>query len=259
MTRLRQYQVKEVSAISGVSVRALHHYDEIGLLVPSARSEAGYRLYGDSDLLRLQHILVSRALGLSLEQIRRSLDDPHFDRKQSLLAQRTELERRAKETADMLRSVDRALAAFDMSEDDNGGDLDMKEIFEGFDSERYAPEVDMRWGQTDSYRESKRRTERYTKEDWATFRAEQAAIYRDLFDALQAAESPEGELARKLAERARLLIDRWFYPCNKAMHAQLADMYEADERFQQSIDQFGGGLTTFLAAAIRANARSNEA
>jgi DNA-binding transcriptional MerR regulator len=73
MAKPRRYQVKEVSALSGVSVRALHHYDEIGLLVPSARSEVGYRLYDDTDLLRLQHIVVSRALGLSLEQIRRSM------------------------------------------------------------------------------------------------------------------------------------------------------------------------------------------
>jgi DNA-binding transcriptional MerR regulator len=75
----RTYLVKEVAALSGVTVRALYHYDELGLLTPNARSAAGYCLYGDDDLLRLRQILIGRELGLSLEAIRRSLDDPNFD------------------------------------------------------------------------------------------------------------------------------------------------------------------------------------
>ena len=81
MTRSRTYQVKDVARLTGVSVRTLHHYDAIGLLVPGARTAAGYRLYTESDLLRLQQILIGRELGLPLEEIRRSLDDPRFDRK----------------------------------------------------------------------------------------------------------------------------------------------------------------------------------
>lgn len=84
MKRGRTYQVKEVARMAGVSVRALHHYDEIGLLVPSGRAEAGYRLYSHEDLLRLQQILVGRELGLPLEAIKRSLDDPN-DRRQLFL------------------------------------------------------------------------------------------------------------------------------------------------------------------------------
>ena len=79
----RTYQVKEVVELAGVTVRALHHYDEIGLLVPKARTAGGYRLYDDDDLLRLQQILIGRELGLSLEEIRRSLDDPSFDRRRA--------------------------------------------------------------------------------------------------------------------------------------------------------------------------------
>src|SRR5690606_1513284 len=96
--------------IAGVSVRTLHHYDTLGLLVPTRRSAAGYRLYDDDDLLRLQQILIGRELGLTLEAIRRSLDDPAFDRRRALLEQRKQLERRAEETAEMIRAVDRALA-----------------------------------------------------------------------------------------------------------------------------------------------------
>ncbi len=76
MQSRRHYQVKEVAEQSGVSIRALHHYDAIGLLVPSLRTAAGYRLYSADDLLRLQQILIGREIGLSLEEIRRSLDDP---------------------------------------------------------------------------------------------------------------------------------------------------------------------------------------
>src|SRR5579871_4049452 len=133
----RTYQVKEVAALARVSVRALHHWDELGLLVPRGRTEAGYRLYDDEDLLRLQQILVSRELGMPLEAIRRSLDDPRFDRREALRAQRRELEARAAHTAGMLRAVDHALAALDETE---GGTMDAEKLFEGFDHEAHEAE-----------------------------------------------------------------------------------------------------------------------
>ena len=102
MARKRYYQVKELAQIAGVSVRTLHHYDEIGLLVPRGRTDAGYRLYDDDDLLRLQQILIGRELGLALEQIRGSLDDPKFDRKRALLEQRGQLAQRARQTDAMV-------------------------------------------------------------------------------------------------------------------------------------------------------------
>lgn len=108
MPSRRTYRVKDVASLSGLTVRALHHYDSIGLLAPRARSSAGYRLYDDDDLLRLQQILIGRELGLSLEAIRRSLDDPRFDRRQALLAQRAELAMRAARAAEMIRAIDAA-------------------------------------------------------------------------------------------------------------------------------------------------------
>ena len=105
MQSRRHYQVKEVAEQSGVSIRALHHYDAIDLLVPSLRTAAGYRLYTEDDLLRLQQILIGRELGLSLEEIRRSLDDPSFDRRRALLEQRTALMRRAEHTSEMLSAM----------------------------------------------------------------------------------------------------------------------------------------------------------
>src|SRR5579871_4392515 len=141
----RTYQVKEVAALARVSVRALHHWDEIGLLVPRARTEAGYRLYDDEDLLRLQQILVGRALGLPLEELRRSFDEPGFDRREALRAQRRALEARAADTAAMLRAVDHALAALDAKEGDT---MDAVKLFEGFEHEKHEAEAEQRWGGT---------------------------------------------------------------------------------------------------------------
>ena len=97
--------MKDVARLTGVSVRTLHHYDAIGLLVPSGRTAAGYRRYTDDDLLRLQQILIGRELGLPLEEIRQSLDDPRFDRKAALLDQRQRLHERARQAEAMIRAI----------------------------------------------------------------------------------------------------------------------------------------------------------
>ena len=254
MQSRRTYQVKEVAELSGLSVRALHHYDAIGLLVPSTRTAAGYRLYSDDDLLRLQQILIGRELGLSLEDIRRSLDDPRFDRRQILLDQRAQLKQRAEHTAQMIGAIDAALAAVKDTETEDTT-MDMKKIFNGFDPDKYADETKQHWGNTEAYKVSMRRTKSYTEADWGKLRDEQSAIYADAFAALTAGKGPEDPAVMDIAERHRLSIDRWFYPCNVTMHRGLADMYEADQRFAQNIDKYGAGLTPFLAAAIRANAQ----
>ncbi|GMR23534.1 MAG: hypothetical protein BMS9Abin37_1974 [Acidobacteriota bacterium] len=155
----RNYQVKELTRVSGVTVRTLHYYDSLGLLTPSARSDAGYRLYSEDDLYRLQQILLWRERGFALEQIRKIIDDP-----------------------------------------EGGGILDSL-------AEK------MRQGLTAGHDD-----------------------------------------AVELAERHRLHIDRWFYPCSREMHEGLAEMYLTDQRFASKIDGHGEGLTNFLVDAIRANA-----
>jgi len=234
----RTYQVKDVARIAGVSVRALHHYDELGLLVPSSRTAAGYRLYTDDDLLRLQQIVIQRELGLPLEQIRRVLDDPKFDRRAALLRQREELQQRSDRAREMIRAIDRAL-----QEDTVANPEDLFET-----------EARERWGETEAYRVSRERTGKYTKADWAAISAEQATIYADLSRALAAGTPPDHADVRAIVERHRLAIDRWFYPCSPAMHVGLATLYESDPRFAANIDQHGAGLAAYLVAAIRAAA-----
>lgn len=256
MTRSRTYQVKDVARIAGVSVRTLHHYDSIGLLVPGARTTGGYRLYNDADLLRLQQILIGRELGLSLEDIRQSLDDPGFDQKSALREQRNRLRDRARQTEAMIRAIDVALAALEGSR--NQGEMTMADLFEGFNPAQYEEEARRQWGTSEAFVESAKRTKRYTPDDWKALKAEQASVYDDAYAALKAGKSPADSAVMDVAERHRMSIDRWFYPCSHAMHRGLASMYESDDRFRASIDTHGEGLTAFLAEAIRANAKRRQ-
>jgi DNA-binding transcriptional MerR regulator len=253
MQRARTYQVKEVARIAGVSVRTLHHYEAISLLLPAGRTAAGYRIYDDACLMRLQQIVIGRELGLSLEEIRRSLDDPAFDHRAALRAQREALCRRLHTTRGMIEAVDRALALLDISAKDNT--MDMRTLFDGFDPTKYEAEARERWGHTDAYKESQKRTKGYKAEDWKALNEEQASIYGQAAAVMRAGKRAGDDEAMDAAERLRLSIERWFYPCSFEMHCSLADMYEADGRFAATIDGYAAGLTAFLAAAIRANAR----
>lgn len=248
----KNYQVKDVARLAAVTVRTLHHYDEIGLLVPSGRSEAGYRLYGDDDLLRLQQIVIGRELGFSLEEIRRLLDDPGIDRREVLRRQRRELERRLHTTRAMIASVDRALAALD-----GETTMEPEHLFDGFSPE-LREEARARWGGTDAYREASRRTQRYSKDDWARIRAEDAELLRALATKLALGVAADDGGVTELAERHRLHIERWYYPCDHGMHVGLAEMYLSDERFAAHFEAHGAGLTAYLAQAIRANAAREQ-
>ena len=124
---------------------------------------------------------------------------------------------------------------------------------------KWDAEARERWGDTDAYRESTRRAKKYSKEDWARIRAELEGIEAGLADALAAGDAPDGERATHLAEQARLHIDRWFYPCSRAMHVGLAEMYVADARFRAHYDDRAPGLAEYVAAAIRANGTATSA
>ena len=128
---------------------------------------------------------------------------------------------------------------------------DMTQLFDGFDPSAHEREVEARWGRSDAYRESQRRTRGYGPEEWTRYHGENTALMRSFAEAMNAGAAAEDPQVRALVEAHRLLIDRWFYPCDEAMHAALADMYEADPRFCESIDGHGVGLTRYLVAAIR--------
>jgi DNA-binding transcriptional MerR regulator len=252
--KLRTYQIKEVADLAGVSARTLRHYDEVGLLKPSHRSASGYRLYGDADLLRLQQIMIGRSLGLALEDIRRSLDDPNLDPEALLREQRAALVARARATADMIRSIDAAIELLHPPSIEESS-VNMKAIFDGFDPSQYEVETKQRWGTTDAYAESARRTQRYATDDWIRIKEESNQILKCAVELMISGATAGSDAAIEVAERYRQWVDRWFYPCDLRMHAGLADLYESDPRFAQSFDDRCKGLAAFLSAAIRANAQ----
>lgn len=248
------YQVSQLARIAGVSVRALHHYDELGLLTPSGRTEAGYRLYTDDDLLRLQQILIQRELGFPLEAIRRWLDDPSFDRRAALLQQREEIQRRAKLARSMLDAIDRALTMIDGGPSTATEEVDMASLFDGFDPTKYEVEAEERWGGTAAFESYRTRSRKYTERTWQEIKQAQSALHAAMAEVQRTGAAPDDLAAMEVAERCRLFIDQWFYPCSHALHEGLASLYESDRRFAANIDLHGAGLTPFLVAAIRANA-----
>ncbi|WP_374986501.1 MerR family transcriptional regulator [Streptomyces fradiae] len=246
------HTVGQVARLAGITVRTLHHYDEIGLLRPSGRSRAGHRRYEDDDLDRLQRILFYRALGFPLDQVTALLDDPDTNPQEHLRRQHQLLTARIGELQKMAEAVEHAMEAKKM-----GINLTPEEKFEVFgdhDPERYADEVQQRWGDTDAYRESQRRAARYTKDDWQRVQDE-AKEWADRYTALMAeGAEPSGERAMELAEEHRLHIARWFYECPYEMHRCLGDMYVADERFTAFYDAMRPGMGRHLRDAIHANA-----
>jgi MerR family transcriptional regulator, thiopeptide resistance regulator len=247
-----ELSVGEVAATAGVTVRTLHHYEEIGLLTPSGRSAAGYRRYRPSDLERLQRILVYRELELPLARVAELLDED-ADPLPQLRAQRDLLVDRRDHLDRIIATIQRTMEARRM-----GIELtpdEMLEVFGDHDPTAYADEVEDRWGDTDAYRESQRRTSSYRKEDWARFKAETEQLHTELVAALRSDVASDSEQAMGLAERARDQIDRWFYPLPPAGHVQLARMYLSDPRFTATYEEMAEGLATYWHDAIVAHAR----
>ena len=251
------YTVGQVAALARVTVRTLHYYDRIGLLSPSRRSGSGYRLYDYADLEQLRQIRLLRELRFSLEAIGQMLDAPAYDRHSALIAQRELLRERQERTDSIIRGVERALTAL---EDETK--MDTTEMFEGleeFDHAQYEDEVKERWGDTDAYRESMRRTRRYGKGDWARIKDEGDGVFARLADLMAEGAHAAGRAAMDLAEEHRCHIDRWFYPCSHGMHRGLAGMYTADPRFTEYFEKRAEGLAVFVQDAILANeARSRN-
>ena len=244
--------VSQVAGVAGVSVRALHHYDEIGLLRPSGRSSAGYRLYSDADLARLQQVLFFRALELPLEEIARIMNDPDYDVGAALRVQRQMLGEKAVRLQALVDAIDAAIVR--LGNEEPMRQSEMKQMFEGFDPAQYEAEVEQRWGDTDAYKESKRRTARYTKADWQEIKRESEDIFAGLTALMTAGEPPDGAKAMDVAEAHRQHITRWFYDCPRAMHRGLGRLYVDDPRFTANIDKAAPGLAEFAARAFAANA-----
>jgi DNA-binding transcriptional MerR regulator len=235
-----------------VSVRTLHHYDGIGLLTPSARSAAGYRLYSDADLRRLRQILFYRELGFALEEIADILADPAAGTDDHLRRQHRLLRERRARDAGLLGAIEREMEARKM-----GIALTPEEQFEIFGTDKlaeYTEEAKQRWGDTDAWKQSERRTAAYTKEDWIAIKGEADANITGFAEAMRAGDPPTGTVAMDLAEAHRQHLSRWFYDCDHQMHRGLAELYVSDPRYMAEYDKIEPGFSGYVHDAIHANA-----
>ena len=250
------YTVGEVARLTHVSVRTLHHYDAIGLLAPGGRSASGYRLYSAADLRRLQQVLFYRELEFGLDEIAKILADPDAGTDDHLRRQHRLVRERQARNAALLAALEKEMEARRM-----GISLTPEEQFEIFGStdlaERQA-EAEQRWGDTDAWRESARRTATYTKEDWVALKAEADADIAGFADAMRAGEPADGAVAMDLAEAHRAHLTRWFYDCGPAMHRGIGDLYISDERYMATYDEVHAGFSQYVRDAIHANADRAE-
>lgn len=235
------HTVKEVSEISGVSIRTLHHYDAIGLLKPTAVTAAGYRLYDDQALCRLQNILLFRELQFPLRDIRAMLDAPQFDRIAALDTQ-IELLTMQKERLEKLLDLARKIKK-------NGGNTMKFDAFDNTKMKEYAAEAKAKWGGTAAYREFEEKSAGKSVAE----QMQSGEALMEIFAAFGEIRNtdPAAESAQMLVKRLQTFITAHYYTCTDAILAGLGQMYAAEGEMKQNIDAAGGqGTADFAAAAI---------
>ena len=232
--------VKEVSNLTGISVRTLHHYDEIGLLKPTEVTEAGYRLYDDTALERLQMVLLFRELQFPLKDIKAMLDSPAFNTDDALSQQITLLELEYKRLGELITHARKL---------QQKGTLFMN--FEPFNTQQldaYKAEAKAKWGDTVAYAEY---TQKEAKgKDFNTAGAQMMELFAEL-GTYKHLSPADDTVQQKVAALQQFITDN-FYTCTKEILYGLGQMYTADERFMQNIDKAGGqGTAQFASEAIK--------
>ncbi len=234
--------VHEVSQISGASIRALHHYDRIGLLPAAQISDAGYRLYDDAALERLQYIMLYKELEFSLKEIREILDSPDFDRNRALEQQIHLMElrkNRLQDLIDLAREI-KEIGVNNMS-------------FDAFDKRKideYSAKARESWGHTDAYREYERKSDGRSKAEQRTINVKLMKIFAEFGEIKE--QQPDDREAQSLVKKLREFITENYYNCTEEILMSLGEMYAAEGEFKTGIDKTGGeGTAEFVSEAIR--------
>ena len=237
--------VHEVSELTGVSVRALHHYDRIGLLHPSGRTDAGYRLYSDEDLERLQQIMLFRELEFPLKDIREIVEAPGFDRSRALEQQIRLLELRRLHidglielARDMLKRGERAMT------------------FKPFDTSKideYAKQAKASWGATTAWQEYEHKSACRSKEEEGMLGQEMMALFEPFGRMAAEGTDPASPEATAQAKRIQDFITAHYYTCTDEIFAQLGRAYGSGGDFTRNIDAAAGeGAAAFAMHAVEA-------
>ena len=245
--------VGEVSMLLGISVRALHHWDETGLVHPSRRSAAGYRLYCEADIMRIQQVLVYRQTGMSLADIKMVLDEPETDAMTHLRRQRELVQGQVSHLQQMLNSIDMVMEIHQ-----SGARISVAEMAEiwGTDWDPvYVEEARAQWGDTPEWAESYQRKARMSRADWERAHEETVALESALAEAMRNGVEPGSPEANALARWHRKDFNRWF-EVSISKQVLIARGYVADERFARYYDKRAPGLAAWLKDVIDAGARS---
>jgi len=249
---MKLYTVKALARLSGVSVRALHHYDQIGLLKPASVGRNGYRYYGREEMLRLQQILFHRELEFPLEAIAEVLARPEFDRLEALRRHRTKLSAHLARYRRLLKTLDATLAALE-----GEADMDDKELYQGFSPERQAQFeawLVERYGERihQSIDASKAVMKDWSKADRQAFAAEFADIENDLGQALANGVPADCDGIRAVMRRHHAWVTRgWTSAPNAVSYCALADLYQENPDFRARYETVRPGLSEYLAEAMK--------
>lgn len=237
-------RIKEFAKLTGVSVRTLHHYDEIGLLKPAfTDKQNGYRVYDNNSLERMIEILFYRELDFPLKSIIKILSSPDYDKADAISKQ--------KELLTLKKAhLERLIAAIEKVEK---GEIPMN-TFNNKEYEdarkQYAQEAEQRWGNTDAYKENQAKTAGYSSDKWNDVNAGLDSVLAEFGYALKNGDTPDSETAQSLVKKLQDYITNNFYTCTNDILAGLGQMYVADERFKSNINKNGVGTAEYISQAI---------
>lgn len=244
------YQIKEVADMAGISVRTLHYYDEIKLLSPKKLEDNSYRVYSKEDVKKLQDILYFKTFGFKLSQIKSLMKEDDYNRKIILNRHKESISMKIIQLQTILMNLNKTI-------EDEKGVLTMadQERFEGFDMEKiekhmetYAAESKEKYGHTDAYKESTKRTSKYSRDDWAAISKEADGIYQGFKSTLELdAGDPK---VQKLVLDWKNHISKYYYTCTNDILEGLGAMYIGDQRFKENINQHGSGIAERMSEAI---------
>ena len=233
-------QIKEFAEFTGVSVRTLHYYDEIGLLKPARIDKTtGYRFYDENSLLRMQEILFYRELDFSLKSIGEILSSSNYNKTKILQEQKQMLIMKKER-------LERLIAAIDDAEK---GENVMK-AFDNSEFEKYKAEAQERWGTTDAYKEHAQKTRSYGKDKWSGLMEDMNVIFHEFACCMENGNTPDTENAQKLVKKLQDHITENYYTCTNEILSGLGQMYVADERFKNNIDKHAEGTAVYVNEAI---------
>ncbi len=243
--RRTTYTVQKLAHMANVSARTLHYYDEIGLLKPSARTAAGYRLYEEKDLLRLQQIMFFKELDVPLATVQSLLDHPGFDPVQALQDHRRMLEMQAERLATLLNTIDKTIKK--LTEADM--ELTNEELYEGFSKEtvdRWEAEVRQRYDPA-VVAESQKRVRKMSKEQWAAVKAEGDSLTRGLAALMD--RDPGDAQVQALIARHYAWINNFYTPTPE-IYRGLGDLYVTHPEFRANYDRYALNLADFMKEAM---------